>query len=425
MAKTPFMFWSEDGSTLPLALKLKREGHPILFYVHALEARDGGRGLVPKTTTPEPPKGSVVIFDCVGHGAETAGAVLRKRGFAVIGGNPFSHDLEADRPEGSRIMKQAGISTPETHPFRSIPTAIRWLETQDGPWFVKVSGDSVESSTCEAPDPETMIRYLTWVESRGKVQPFEIQRAITGTEVSCNGWFDGEKFVPPFDITLETKYLMAGDVGPRTGCESNVVYHAQDDALASLTVLRIEDRLRREGYVGPVDQNSLVDGDGDPVGLEWTARLGFDATQAWMRLFGGTLGEQLDAFAHGRLTKWEPARHDLSGTLRLSIPPYPTWEPKLIVKQKGLPLDRRVITDHAIDPVDVMTTPEGPTCAGGSGIVGTIGATGEQIDALGDALLGVAATLSIPTLQYRHDPLAGVAERMAALKKLKLAGYEG
>ena len=421
--KKPFFIWSEDGTSLPLAIKLKREGHPVLFFTRAPEPRDAGRGLVPKTTTPEPQKNAVVIFDCVGHGAETAGAVFRRRGFPVIGGNRFAHDLEADRPEGAKIMKAGGISTPETHPFRNVATAIRFLEGEEGAWFVKVSGDTVESSTRDAPSSEEMIRFLRWVDSKGKVEPFELQRKIIGTEVSLNGWFDGEKFVPPFDITLEDKHFLAGGRGPRTGCEYNVVYHAQDDALASLTVLRIEDRLRDEGYVGPVDQNSLVDAEGDPVGLEWTARLGFDATQAWMRLFEGTLGEQLESFARGELKQWEPSVTGLSGTLRLSIPPYPTWEPKTIAKQQGLPLDRRVTTDLAYDPIDVMLTPDGPAAAGGSGIIGTVAATGE-LDKIRSTTLAEASAIkaTVTDVQYRTDAFAGIQERLDALTKLKLSG---
>src|SRR5262249_33138263 len=146
---------------------------------------------------------------------------------------------------------------------------------------------------------------------------------IEGTEVSCNGWFDGQKFVPPFDFTIEEKRFMPGKLGPRTGCESNIVWLAQDNTLPEISVKPLENILRREGYVGPIDLNSLILPSGEPVGLEWTARLGFDATQAWQALIP-RLGEQLAEFLSGGLREWEHS-DDLSVTIRISMPPYPSW----------------------------------------------------------------------------------------------------
>jgi len=124
--KASFYLWSDYGSTLFLARRLKREGHSVLFYIKEEAAQDVGKGLVPKTTNPIPPKGSVVLFDSIGHGA--IGKELRKKGHLVIGGNPLDKPLESDRPEGARIMRQHGIATPQTHEFRSIPTAIKFLD---------------------------------------------------------------------------------------------------------------------------------------------------------------------------------------------------------------------------------------------------------------------------------------------------------
>src|SRR2546422_4157146 len=49
-----------------------------------------------------------------------------------------------------------------------------------------------------------------------------------------------------------------------------------------------------------LDLNMIVTEKG-PLGLEWTARLGFDASDALFRLLGPTLPEQLEAFAFGDL----------------------------------------------------------------------------------------------------------------------------
>ena len=418
--KVPFHFWSDDGSSFPLALKLKREGHPVTLYTKSPEAEWIGKGIIPRRH--DPPPGAVVVFDCVGAGA--IGAMYRKKGHLVIGGNSFDKALEKDRSAGIKIMHAGGISTPKTFPFSAIAPAIKFLEKQEGAWFVKVSGSQVESSTCDAPDPEYMIRYLKYVEAAGKVDPFELQQTVQGTEVSCNGWFNGHEFVTPFDITLEEKRLMNDELGPRTGCEACVVWMASDDRLAEITVCAIEEQLEEEGYVGPIDLNSLVNSEGVPYGLEWTARLGFDAVQAWMRLFEGDLGEQLEAFASGELGTWEVADLDrVSVTSRLSIPPYPTWDPKLIAKTRGVPIDPRVLSDRSFDPVDIMESDNGLVAAGASGIIGTAGSVGRDMDQCRDACRSTLASLVIPNKQYRTHLIERAQRDLTDLSRLKLLGH--
>lgn len=414
MGKTPFHFASGDGSSFSLAMKLKREGHPVTW--HAKHAKHLGKGYLP--IAEKAPRGSVVVFDVTERGDE--GQAYRKAGHRVIGGNPFDKPLEIDRAFGAKVMRSAGIKVPETYPFHDIPSAVKFLDGVEGAWFVKVSADVGECSTYDAPDPEGMIRYLEWVESTGKVDPFELQRKTSGIEVSCNGWFDGQDFVPPFDLTIEEKKFLTGGAGPRTGCESCVVWHASNSKLAERTVKRIAGVLRKEGYQGPIDLNSLLDPQGEPIGLEWSARLGFDSTQAWMHLFEGDLGEQLEAFAEGDLPEWEPSdRRHLSGTLRVTIPPYP--HDKNHEKARGLPLDPRLVTDLALDPTDVMKGPDGlPVAAGSSGIVCTVNFTGHKLDHLQAHTLDIAKSLQIPQAQFRMDPISRAPRDYAALEKLGL-----
>lgn len=245
-----------------------------------------GTGLVPKTTSPVPPKGAIVVFDGIGRGI--IGRELRRVGHPVIGGNLLDKRLEADRPEGARIMRQHGIKTPLAVEFWSVPAAIRYLDRQSGEWFVKAIGtDTPECATYNA-QVEELQRYLRALE--GKLAHFQLSPKAIGTEVSTNGWFDGKRFVLPFDFTIEEKRFLAGNLGPRTGCESNLVWMDHKSPLPGHVLLPLEAMLREEGYVGPLDLNALVDTEGHPLGLEWTARFGFDAVQAWSHLFDRTLG---------------------------------------------------------------------------------------------------------------------------------------
>src|SRR5437016_748592 len=116
MPKPGFFFWSDYGSTVFLARRLKSEGHPVLVYLKDPAASHVGNGLVPKTTNPVPPRSfPYVIFDGVGHG--NVGRQLRASGHRVLGGNPFDKPLESDRVRGAAIMEEIGIRTPEAKPF--------------------------------------------------------------------------------------------------------------------------------------------------------------------------------------------------------------------------------------------------------------------------------------------------------------------
>lgn len=418
--KRPIHLRSADGSGLPLLLRLHTEGHPVSMWTKAPLSVHVGRGLVSRSA--QPPPGALVLFDATGLDAQAA--AFRRAGHLVIGGNVFERALELDRAKGARIMRDSGIRIPDTFPFHDIATAIKFLDDRDGAWFVKVSGDTVESETFDAPDAETMIRYLTWLRTRGRINPFELQQKIDGIEISCNGWFNGRAFVPPFDMTIEEKKFLNHDLGPRTGCESCVVWHAADTALAAKSVMKIVDVLARERYVGSIDLNMIVPEDGEPRGLEWTARIGFDSTPAWMRLFSGDLGEQLEDFASGTLSEWEPSGiGTLSGTVRISIPPYPTFDERLLTLIKGTPLDERLIDDPSLDVVDVMVQDGDPVSAGSSGIVATVGGTHNDVRTLRDDLLRPTAfSLNIPNKQFRTHIFKRFESDVSALATHGLSG---
>ncbi len=421
VSKPGFFFFSDYGSTMFLARRLRQQGHPVLLYVKEAAAAKVGTGLVPKTTNPVPPRGfPFVIFDAVGHGS--IGKALRGRGLKVMGANPYDKVLESDRIAGQQVMSEIGVRTPETHEYRSVGAAITFLEKQDGAWFVKqIGADTEEAGTYDGRTVTDLIRYLRWAGNE-RLKHFQLSKKADGTEISVNGWFNGRDFVRPFDVTLEEKKFLAGNLGRRTGCESNLVWLAQDDLLASRTIAPLEAHLGREGYVGPCDLNSLIDAKGEPIGLEWTARLGFDATQAWCNLFDSTLGEQLAGFLDGTLQKWDAAP-DLSVTLRVSMPPYPLWEPTVAAKYAGSPVDAAWLRGDQLTVDDVAMGTDGPQMAGRDGCIGTVGATGDNVNQLVVEVLAGAKKLMVPNKQYRIDPLSRATKDLTALGKLGLVGH--
>lgn len=390
------------------------------MHVFDPPSRHVGDGLIPKLERPEPEKGTdVVLFDGTGYGA--LGTRLRKRGFAVIGGNPLDHDLEVDRAQGTAFMRQAGIKTPQTKSFRSLAQGQAFLATHDGHWYFKPSGDHGTDLTRNG-DADAVRRFLAWVSRQpmaAKLDEFELQRAVDGAEVSVEGWFDGRKWVGPCNSTLETKKFCTGDLGPRTGCQANVVwtYEADRPRLFQKTVERLTPLLRAANYVGPLDLNCIIAEDGEPYGLEWSARTGFDALQAYSLLVQGNLGHQLDQFAHGRLRAWD-VRPDVMGlTLRLSTTPYPMEDVRLAKESLGLPLDPKLFRDPETTFLDdVMVGPDAkPAMAGRDGSIGCVGTTGRDWEQMKKQVVKRAKAIDIPSKAYRIDVVPDAEKRWKTL----------
>lgn len=404
-----FFLYSKWGDSLTLGRLLQDNGADVALYIDDETGERVGEGLIARTDNPNPSQGDIVVFDDTGLG--DVGTDLRDRGFAVIGGNPYDRALGKRRADGMAIMKEHRIATPEDHEFPSISKAVSWLEGQgEAEWFVKVDGDLGDSSTTNG-DAGHIIRYLNWLaENPGKVKGVELQKKVDGEEISIEGWFDGNHFIFPFNATIEEKKFMTGDVGPRTGCESCVVF-AYDGPLVE-ELLKLEDTLREEGYVGSLDLNMIVTEKG-PLGLEWTARLGFDASNGLFHLIGPTLPEQLEAFAHGALPAWSIAP-ELALTLRFSIPPYPETNKREAKKLYGFPLDKRILD---LDYTDVAIGDDGPICAGRDGLLGVATILGTDIGALRKEALEKVSRMKIPNVQYRVDPTHRFEKTMEGLSK--------
>lgn len=415
-----FHFASDWGDTLFLALILQKEGHSVTFQTLEKDAKLVGKGLVNFALGPS--TGAIVIFDTTGKGK--LGDQYRKAGHKVIGGNPYDKELEEDRTSGAEIMRKAGIRIPETETFDSIDEAIGYLEAEKGKggYFFKPNGHGIDTALTHSSDSSAeLVRFLKWAKTKldSTVKSFEIQKEVKGIEVSTNGWFDGDKFITPFDGTIEDKKLLTGELGPRTGCQSNVVWLWPDRSLLpAITVARITRLLKQHEYCGPIDLNAiLLEKDGEPCGLEWTARMGFDATQAWILLLQPkTVGDQLAAFANQELKRWSVKQDQMALTLRVSMPPYPQCGPEAKESQ-GLPLDPRILRDEQFLPYYVYEGDDGPALAGVDGSVGVVGEVGTDLKEMRKKVLDYAHDLDIPSAQFRTDPVERTEKAFAKMKE--------
>lgn len=416
-APKSFLLASVQGDGLSLAQRLQREGHRVAFYASEPKARNVGRGIVPLTTALSPQRGDTIVF--TGSKMSRQARFLRRQGFAVIGGNSLE-EVELNRTKGFTLMTDNGIAVPESYSFLRVAEAIRFLSSHDGEWFLKPD-DAPAYMTMDAQSSETTQRLLSYVEPHLKKPGITLQRRVSGTEIDVDVWWNGKDRVAPNTLDLEEKRFNAGNIGLRTGCESNVVFAARDGAakLREATIERFYDALATTQYVGCFSINCVITPGGDVYGLEFTARFGYDALEAWMQLNEGDLGEQLIALANGELDEWDLNPSDpFAMTLRLSVPPYPNEGNE--TQCTGLPLAESLRDDPKAYLWDVMVTDNGLVCAGTYGQVGVLVESGPYLPHLRATLVERARDLDIPGLQYRIDPVDSAEKRIDTLREAGL-----
>ena len=242
-----FMFLSETGDGLGLALRLKDLGHTVGVKIKDKRSRSNYDGLLFKPFDWQRDfltKDTICVFDSSGGGK--TGDRLRQQGYAVFVGSTFADQLEYDRDVAFEYMKQVGIKLPEYEAFYDWQSARDFVKRNEQKWVFKASGDLTKDhaiTSYVASDAEDMIRMLDYYESVATHSPdFELQEFIKGVAISTEGWFNGHEFMRPFNHTVERKQTMNDNLGPSGGCSGNLVWawtrrtnHIIEEGLARLS----------------------------------------------------------------------------------------------------------------------------------------------------------------------------------------------
>src|SRR6266566_4025165 len=141
--KKKFLFVSLDGLIADIAWQVVKEGHEVKLFTESKEEREIADGFVPKTDdwVREVPWSDVVIFDDVlGQGAKAH--QLRQTGKLVVGGSPYTDQLEDDRAFGQQELKKAGVSIIPQENFHSFDEAIAFVRANPNRYVIKPSGEA-------------------------------------------------------------------------------------------------------------------------------------------------------------------------------------------------------------------------------------------------------------------------------------------
>jgi phosphoribosylamine-glycine ligase len=279
-----------------------------------------------------------IIFDMTGEGNL---ADKLSKAYPVIGATEFCDYLEMNRSYGFDVMSTLGFNMPGMQKVKSYGEAMAFLKSRNNEeerWVIKFNDNQGNFSSYCSEDIRDMREELEHFNdsnivdfSRGAI----FQEFVEGIEISCEGWFDGAKFVEDgFNYTFEEKKFLTGNHGPSTGCEGNLVIKADNRDSIPKSLLRMTMLLKMYNYVGPFDINSMActkghhyEGfeplqEGKAYCLEPTPRFGYDA---FFALAEGLKIPLSEFFARLLMKDLDevPLDDQYLMAVRVSIPPYP------------------------------------------------------------------------------------------------------
>src|SRR6202163_3578892 len=328
MDKRKFLFVSLSGLIGDIAWQVLKEGHDVRYYIEAEKERDIADGFVPKSKDWEKDAkwADIVVFDdTLGQGARAQ--ALRASGKPVIGGTPYADRLEDDRSFGQEELKSAGVSIIPYEDFDSFDPAIEFVKKNPDRYVIKPSGEAQNVKrrlfVGEEEDGEDVIRMLEAYKKAfaDEIKVFQLQRRINGVEVAVGAFFNGKKFISPVNINFEHKKLFPGEVGPPTGEMGTAMFWSEPNLLFSKTLLKMESKLAEEHYVGYIDVNCIVNGNGI-YPLEFTARFGYPTISIQQAGMTTPIGQFFWDLASGN----DPKLRVKSGFqigVRIVVPPFP------------------------------------------------------------------------------------------------------
>ena len=435
------MMVSVCGEGAHLLKMVQDEGNDCRLYIREPGYQNVFDGILRKAKKIDPKKDEVVIFDFSSFGRIADS--LKKKGVPIVGASTFADKMEQDRQFGFDAMEESGIKVPLTAEFTKFSEVEDFLdendEREDGSerrFVFKPSGKMLPCHlTYCSLDRGDLEEYLKYVEANyaKDVESFVLQEFVEGVVVSSELWCDGTKFLRPGNHTLEVKALMDGNLGPATGCAGNLLYIESGQCrIINSGVAKVEALCAEAGHVGAIDLNAVVNEDG-VFGLEWTPRMGFDASPTQLFLFNKSIAQFYSDIARGQADE-VPMREGFAAGVRLSIPPYPLEPEKpehvqLVRPNVGVPI--RGLTDRNVGSFyfyEVMEQDGGLVHSSGTGLIAcAVGVDDSPWKAFRQPYEALCE-VKVPEKQYRKDleeVLCGMYHEAACQDSVSLGSLAG
>jgi len=329
-----FLFVSKDALINDIAWQTVKEGHDVKYFIEEKGESDITDGFVPKTENweQEIEWADVIVFDDVlGHG--TKAEKLRKAGKKVVGGTAYTDRLEDDRAFGQEELKNHGVKILPYREFTDFDEAINYIRTNPDEYVIKPCGEAANYKGLlfvgQEKDGSDVIRVMeaykrVWSKV---IKTFQLQRKVRGVEIAVGAFFTGKEFVYPISINFEHKNLFVGNIGPATGEMGTSMFWTGQNRLFNETLKKLEGKLAEENYIGYIDINCIVNGQGI-YPLEFTCRFGYPTISIQQEGIINPIGEVLYALANGENPNLQVKKGFQVG-VRVVVPPFPFKDKKI------------------------------------------------------------------------------------------------
>jgi phosphoribosylamine--glycine ligase len=333
---------------------------------------------------------------------------VRKAGVKVVGGSPYTDRLEDDRGFGQQELKAAGVSIIPQQNFTSFDDAIAFVKATPNRYVIKPSGEAQNYKRLlfvgEEEDGRDVIQVLedykrAWAD---KIKEFQLQRRIMGVEVAAGAFFNGQQFVPPICVNFEHKKLFPGDIGPPTGEMGTSMFWSEPNKIFTATLEKMESRLAREGYVGYIDVNCIVNSNGI-YPLEFTARFGYPTISIQQEGLITPISEMLFKLAEGSLTRLR-TRAGFQVGVRVVVPPFPYRDLETFQStSKDAVILFKTPSREGIHIEDVKLLNDEWVVTGTSGVVLIVCGVGPTMKQAQRQAYNRVRNVMIPHMYYRED----------------------
>lgn len=404
-----FLFISIEGLLCDIAWVIAKEGNQVKVYISDENSADIGTGFVDRINKWEDwvDWADVIVFDdTLGQG--TIAEDLRKKGKLVIGGTAYTDRLEDDRSFGQEEMKKHGISIIPYQIFSSFDQAIDFVKNNAGRYVIKSSGESHVSKSFlfigEEEDGQDVLHMLEAYKKvfSDKVAELQLQKRVVGVEVAIGAFFNGHKFLDPINVNFEHKKLFPGNLGPSTGEMGTSMFWSQPNKIFNATLKKLEPKLAEEHFVGYIDINCIVNGNGI-YPLEFTSRFGYPTIFIQQEGISMPMGEFFYKMAAGEDFVIKTKKGFQIG-VRVIVPPYPFDDPATFDSfSKNAVILFRKPNHDGVHFEDAKMEKGEWLVAGEAGVVLTITGSGLTMKQAQKQVYNRVSNLMIPNMYYRTD----------------------
>ncbi|MGE0793621.1 MAG: phosphoribosylglycinamide synthetase C domain-containing protein, partial [Candidatus Woesearchaeota archaeon] len=348
----------------------------------------------------------IVVFDDV-LGMGSFANEVRAKGKLVVGGTPYTDMLEDDRAFGQEELKKFGISIIPYKQFESFEEGIDYVRKNPGRYVIKPSGEAQNLKGLlfigEEENGSDVIQVLSdynkaWAD---KIPVFQLQKRVVGVEVAVGAFFNGNEFMYPINVNFEHKKLFPGNLGPSTGEMGTAMFWSEPNKIFNFTLKKLEQKLAEERYVGYIDLNCIVNGNGI-YPLEFTSRFGYPTIFIQQEGINMRISDFLYQMAKGELKKFK-TRSGFQIGVRIVVPPYPFTDPETFsVKSKDSVIHfKKQIEGVHVEDVKLMNGEW--VITGTSGVILVVVGTGMTMKQAQNQVYSRIKNIMIPHMYYRTD----------------------